>query len=62
MKIRMGKWPGVMIGLKADSAFRLDSFEILNEKDESLKAFPSGTNYSSDGDDSSCLLGKMFCL
>lgn len=50
----------VMIGLKADSAFRLDSFEILNEKDESLKASPLGTNYSSDGDDSSAYWAKRF--
>lgn len=55
-----GKMARVMIGLKADSAFRLDSFEILNEKDESLKAFPSGTNYSSDGDDSSAYWAKCF--
>ncbi len=55
-----GKMVTVMIGLKADSAFRLDSFEILNEKDESLKASPLGTNYSSDGDDSSAYWAKRF--
>lgn len=55
-----GKMVTVMIGLKADSAFRLDSFEILNEKYESLKASPLGTNYSSDGDDSSAYWAKRF--
>ncbi|WP_295874077.1 hypothetical protein [uncultured Akkermansia sp.] len=54
-----GKMATATIGLKADSAFHLDSFEILNEKDESLNAssFDSGC---SPEDDSSIYRTKYF--
>jgi hypothetical protein len=54
-----GKMAKATIGLKADSVFHLDSFEILNERDESLNAFACNSGCSPE-DDSSIYWTKYF--